>query len=43
MLDGLQYNDTAIALLGERSLPIPLAGAAGPVADFRACTEGLAA
>lgn len=42
VLDGLQYNDTATALLGERALPIPLDGAAGPVAEFRACTEALA-
>ena len=43
VLDGLQYNDTATALLGDRALPVPLAGAAGPVAAFRACTEALAA
>ena len=43
VLDGLQFNDTATALLGDRAVPVPLDGAAGPVAAFRACTEALAA
>lgn len=37
VLDGLQYNHTATALSGETALSFPLAGAAGPVAAFRAC------
>ena len=37
VLDGLQFNRSATALTGDVALDIPLAGAAGPVAAFRAC------
>jgi hypothetical protein len=39
VLDGLEFNETATALLGEARVPFPLAGAAEPVRAFRACTE----
>ncbi len=39
VLDGLQFNRTATALVGDETLVFPLDGAAGPVADFRACTQ----
>ncbi len=38
VLDGLQYNETAHALAGGVTESFSLDGAAGPVADFRACT-----
>jgi hypothetical protein len=38
VLDGLEFNTTATALLGDVREPFPLDGAAGPVRDFRACT-----
>ena len=37
VLDGLQFNDIAEAILGDTTIRFPLAGAAGPVAKFRAC------
>ena len=37
VLDGLQFNDTAEAVLGSTTLTFPLQGAAEPVAAFRAC------
>lgn len=37
VLNGLQFNQTAVALLGEQRIDIPLAGAAAPTAAFRAC------
>lgn len=37
VLDGLQYNDKAVATMGDLSLEIPLTDAAGPVAAFRDC------
>ena len=39
VLDGLQYNATALALSGDRALAIPLDDAADPVAAFRRCPE----
>jgi hypothetical protein len=39
VLDGLEFNTTATAILGDARVPFPLDGAAGPVQDFRACTE----
>lgn len=39
VLDGLEFNVTATAVLGAARVTLPLAGAAGPVRDFRACTE----
>jgi hypothetical protein len=39
VLDGLEFNTTATAILGDVRVPFPLDGAAGPVQDFRACTE----
>jgi len=37
VLDGLQFNDTAEAVLGSTTLTFPLQGAAEPVAAFRIC------
>ena len=37
VLNGLQFNETATATLGNQTIDIPLAGAADPVAAFRAC------
>lgn len=38
VLNGLQFNEVAAAMLGAQVIPIPLDGAAGPVAAFRDCT-----
>ena len=40
VLDGLAFNHTAHAILGDQSMVIPLDGAAPEVARFRACTQG---
>lgn len=40
VLNGLQYNATATAQIGDVSQPLDLAGAAGPVEAFRACRPG---
>ena len=37
VLNGLQFNLTATATLGDQTINIPLDGAAEPVAAFRAC------
>jgi hypothetical protein len=37
VLDGLQFNDTAIAFAGDTAVSLPLDGAAPAVADFREC------
>jgi len=37
VLNGLQFNDTATALLGDTSISFPLYGAQEPVAAFRLC------
>ncbi len=37
VLDGLEFNDTATALLGDRSVAVSLDGAGPAVRDFRAC------
>ncbi len=39
VLDGLQYNTTATATLGETVVIFSLDGASGPVAKFRACDQ----
>ena len=39
VLNGLEFNDTATALLTDQAVTIPLAGAAPEVQKFRACTE----
>jgi hypothetical protein len=39
VLDGLEFNTTATAILGDVRVPFPLDGAVGPVQAFRACTE----
>ncbi len=39
VLDGIEFNTTATAILGDARVPFTLDGAAGPVQDFRACTE----
>lgn len=40
VLDGLEFNDTAIALLGDQVVAIPLDDAAPAVREFRTCTMG---
>lgn len=43
VLNGLEFNTIALATLGDTQLKIPLAGAALPVQQFRACpAPGLA-
>lgn len=37
VLNGLQFNETVTALLGDAEVQFPLAGAPEPVADFRLC------
>ena len=37
VLDGLQFNDTAEAILGTTTIQFPLDGATEPTAQFRAC------
>lgn len=37
VLNGLQFNTTATALLGDRAISFRLTGAADPVARFRLC------
>lgn len=37
VLDGVQFNTLMFATVGDQGITIPLAGAAGPMADFRAC------
>lgn len=39
VLNGLEFNTTATALLGDIALPFPLDGAAPHVQAFRACTD----
>lgn len=41
VLDGLEFNETATALLGEQVVVLSLAGAAPAVQAFRACTRSL--
>ena len=43
VLNGLQYNSTASAILGDDALAFSLAGAEKPVRAFRACAAGLSA
>ncbi|MCR9257823.1 MAG: hypothetical protein NXI16_17205 [Alphaproteobacteria bacterium] len=43
VLDGLEFNVTATALLGDRAVTLLLDGAAPAVRDFRACASGLSA
>jgi hypothetical protein len=40
VLDGLQFNATATAVSGDRSVILPLDGAAPEVEKLRACAEG---
>ena len=39
VLDGLQFNDRATALIGGTEIPFPLDNAADAVAAFRTCTS----
>lgn len=39
VLDGLQYNMRAVAILGPLQVPVNLAGAEEPVARFRDCPD----
>ena len=41
VLDGLQFNRTATALIGGQEVGFRLDGAADPVAAFRACAEAV--
>lgn len=41
VLDGLEFNETATALLGEQAVVLSLEGAASAVQAFRACTRSL--
>ena len=43
VLNGLEFNHTATALLGDRAIAVPLEGAGPAVRDFRACASGLSA
>ena len=40
VLDGLEFNTTAILMSGDRTMVLPLDGAAAQVRRFRDCTEG---
>ena len=40
VLDGLEFNQTATALLGDRAVTLPLDGAGPAVRAFRACASG---
>lgn len=40
VLDGLAFNDRAVALVGDTAPSVPLDGAAPGVAALRACAEG---
>ena len=40
LLDGLEFNGEATALIADQAVTFSLDGAAEPVRDFRACTEG---
>ncbi|WP_227447412.1 hypothetical protein [Cognatishimia sp. F0-27] len=42
VLDGLQFNDTATAILGEQTVTVDLSGAARPVQAFRDCPSDAA-
>jgi len=41
VLDGLEFNATALAWAGDRQVLVSLDGATGPVRAFRACPQGL--
>lgn len=41
VLDGLQFNDAATALIADQALSVALDGAAPAVAAFRTCAQGL--
>ena len=41
VLNGLEFNETATALLGDRAVVLALDGAAPAVRAFRACTTGV--
>ena len=43
VLDGLEFNATATAVMGEARVPFALEGAAAPVRAFRACTAAAVA
>ncbi len=40
VLNGLEFNDTATALIADQEVAIPLDGAAPAVRAFRGCAEG---
>lgn len=39
VLNGMEFNGIAIALLGDKALPIPLTGIKGPMQSFRNCPQ----
>ncbi|MEL6920961.1 MAG: hypothetical protein AAFO77_08025 [Pseudomonadota bacterium] len=41
VLDGLEFNAVATALLGNQAVSVPLEGAAPAVREFRACASGV--
>lgn len=43
VLNGLEFNNTATALLGDQTVKVSLQDAAPAVQEFRACTAGLQA
>ncbi|MEM1237098.1 MAG: hypothetical protein AAGI10_09020 [Pseudomonadota bacterium] len=43
VLNGLEFNHTATALLNDRAVAVRLDGAGPAVRDFRACASGLSA
>lgn len=43
VLNGLEFNHTATALLGDQAIAVPLEGAGPAVQDFRVCASGLTA
>lgn len=43
VLNGLEFNDTATAMLGDQAVAVSLDGAESAVPEFRACAEGLTA
>ncbi len=40
VLNGLEFNETALAMTGDEAIAIPLTGAATAVQAFRACASG---
>lgn len=41
VLNGLEFNNIAVAVLGDQAVAVPLAGAAPAVQEFKACVAGI--